>query len=624
MPAASGPARPRSRLSRRELVLAGGQAVLIGGLVYRANDLQLRRSPEFREVAEDNAVRTELLAPVRSDILDQAGRTLANNRPVHSVLLEVDPGTDPAPALMRLAEIAPLPPETRRMALRLLEEPAPPQRIMLIRHADPDTVDAVAANAPSLPGIVVRQRQLRNYPLGTPLAHSVGYVGRIAAADVTRQPELARLVHHPDYRVGRRGVEARRNADLAGVPGVRVWEVNARGMPQRELRRRDPRRGGSLRLTLDAELQTYAAARLAGESGAAVVMDVASGELRCLLSTPGFDPNEFADGVSTEYWARIHDHPDRPLVDRVLASGYPPGSTFKPVVALAALETGARLPATGTFCSGRQELGDQVFHCWKRGGHGTVALREAIQQSCDVYFYNAGDAVGMEAVADMAARLGLGIAHDIETGTPHSGLIPTPAWKAARRDRRWTRGDMYNAAIGQGFVLTTPLQLAVMTARIANGRHRVAPRLVVAPAGPAPEPLGIDPEHLATVRDGMFAVCNERQGTAWAARIRDPALTLAGKTGTAQVRRIRRDSAGRAVGGDDLPRALRHHALFIGYAPAAAPRLAVAVIVEHGSSGARAAAPVARDLLLHALTGRPPAATRAAATGGASRPGASA
>ena len=605
------PETPRKalNLSRRELLLIGGKTMLIGGLVYRANDLQLHQSPELREVAKHNSIRTRLLAPARSEILDRSGHVIANTRPIYSIVLEVGHAPDPAKSLMRLSQIAPLSRESRRTALRMIEEQPRLRTIVLIESANLATVDRVAANAPSLPGIHAQQRWVRNYPFGESFSHTVGYVGKIADRDIARNPELGRLADHPDFRVGKRGVELRRNKRLAGTPGLLAYEVNALGLKQRELRRNDAVRGADLRLTLDSDLQNYAAERFAGQSGAAVVMDVHDGDLLCLLSTPGFDPNQFADGVSSKYWSGIRENPRKPLIDRAMTGGYPPGSTFKMVVALAALEKGARHPDTTTFCPGQQALGNRVFHCWKPGGHGTVALRNALKQSCDVYFYNAGDAVGIDAIADMARRLGFGIAHDIDTNVPIAGVVPTLAWKQAQEGRRWSRGDTFNAAIGQGFVLSTPLQLAVMAARIANGAERVSPRLVLPEPGSEQadaEPLEIHPNHLALVRDAMFAVCNEQQGTAYATRIADPALAMAGKTGTSQVRRILRDRNGRALRQEDMPREYRHHALFVAFAPADRPRYAAAVIVEHGISGGRAAAPIARDLLLHAMTGVSP------------------
>ena len=609
---------PSGRLTRRELVLIGGQALLTGGLVYRAYELQLRRSPELRQIAQENGVRTRLLAAARSDILDRNGRAIANTRPIYSIVLHVDDAPDPATSLRRLAELAPLSREMRRSALRQIEEEPDFRTIVVIRSVDLETVDRVAANAPSLPGIGAEQRSVRNYPFADSFSHSVGYVSRISKRDIAENPDLGRFANHPDVRVGKRGVELRHGERLAGRPGHVVSEVNALGVSQRELRRQNSVRGKSLRLTLEAGLQNYASRRFDGETGAAVVMDVQEGDLLCLLSTPGFNPNEFPDGVSSAYWNALRTNPEKPLIDRAMAGGYAPGSTFKVVVALAALEKGLRQPDSRTFCSGKQELGDTVFHCWKRGGHGSVDLRTAIQQSCDVYFYNAGDAVGIDAIAEMAGRLGLGAAFDIETTLPSSGIIPTRTWKESVHDARWSRGDTFNAAIGQGFVLATPLQLAVMTARIANGTSRIAPRLVLPEPGSRPvaaEPLGINPKHLGIVRDAMFAVCNERTGTAYDARILDPDLTLAGKTGTSQVRRMQRDSTGQSLPQEELLRRHRHHALFVGYAPANRPRYAAAVVVEHGMSGSRAAAPIVRDLLVHALTGIAPDwdATRARA-----------
>jgi len=613
--------KPGFRPGRRELLVVGCQLLLAGGLVARASDLQLRRSSDLREVSAANSVRTRLLAPARGDIQDRAGHVLANSRPIYSILLRVDDTPDADRLLRRLSQISPLHREDRRRVLHEIDNDSTLGEIVVIADVDENTISRIAANAPGLPGIAIRQRWVRNYPFGSVFSHALGYVGRVSESDVTGNPALARLANHPDFRIGRRGVELRQNALLSGAPGLLAVEVNGKGVLQRELRRLEPVRGSGVRLTLDVGLQSYARQRFGGETGAAVVMDIHSGEVLCLCSTPGFDPNAFTDGISERDWSAIRDHPERPLIDRSVAGTYPPGSTFKMVVALACLERGVRDMSALTHCSGRQQLGDRDFHCWKRGGHGQTGLRRAIRESCDVYFYNAGEAVGMAAVADMGRRLGLGVPHDVGTGAPNEGNLPDADWKRAAHGSAWTRGDSFNAAIGQGFVLASPLQLAVMTARIANGSWRVEPRLDALGDGETPPefaPLEVNPRHLEHVREAMFAVCNERQGTAYQARISDPSLAMAGKTGTSQVRAIQRDGRGRPLDQAEVERRSRHHALFVGYAPWNRPRFAVSVVVEHGMSGGRAAAPIARDLLLHAQRGARPGIL---STGGAGRDG---
>ncbi|RME67590.1 MAG: penicillin-binding protein 2, partial [Alphaproteobacteria bacterium] len=329
---------------------------------------------------------------------------------------------------------------------------------------------------------------------------------------------------------------------------------------------------------------------------AAVVMDAVNGEIFALASMPAFDPNAFSVGISREYWRSLLSDPRTPLVNKCLSGLYPPGSTFKMVVALAALDAGVVSPDETVYCSGRLRLGNHFFHCWKKHGHGTVAMMRGIVESCDIYFYQLALRLGAERIAAMARLLGLGQSFNMPIAGERAGLVPTPAWKRAVHGKPWTGGETLNLSIGQGYLLATPLQLAVMTARLASGTA-VTPSLVGSPPDAAP-PLAVAPEHLALIRAAMNDVVNAPRGTAHGARIREPGWAMAGKTGTAQVRRI--SLAEREAGvrkNEDLPWIERDHALFVGYAPVPAPRYAAAVVVEHGGGGASAAAPLARDIL---------------------------
>jgi penicillin-binding protein 2 len=376
----------------------------------------------------------------------------------------------------------------------------------------------------------------------------------------------------------------------------------------RELDRREGTPGQTVQLTIDYRLQNFAKARLAGESAAAVVMDCQNGDLVAIASSPSYDPNLFARGISTTDFRALLDDPYRPLVDKTVQGVYPPGSTFKMVVALAALEARLIVPEERVFCPGHMDVSGRRFHCWKRGGHGRVNLVSALSESCDVYFYDVAQRLGIERINAMAERLGLGVRHELPMSSVAAGLNPTREWKQARRGEPWQVGDTINAAIGQGFVLSSPLQLAVMTARLASGRM-VAPRLVRAVGGvevPLAEAalIGLDAGAMAVVRQGMSECINHRRGTAWSSRIVEAGGRMAGKTGTSQVFTI--TAAERAAGvrrQEDLPWNRRNHGLFVGYGPEEAPRYAVAVVVEHGGGGSSAAAPVARDILLQALHG---------------------
>jgi penicillin-binding protein 2 len=401
------------------------------------------------------------------------------------------------------------------------------------------------------------------------------------------------------------------------VGGSYQVEVNAYGRVIRELERREGRAGADLTLSIDLDLQLLASRRLEGQSGAVVLMDVFSGEILALASEPGFDPNAFSRGLSGPEWRRLTADPKAPLTNKAIAGQYAPGSTYKPVVALAGLEKGAITPETRISCSGKIHLGDLALHCWRRGGHGSLDLRAAIAQSCDVYFYEVARRCGVDHLAVMANRFGMGHTLGIDLPGERGGLIPTREWKKAARGDVWHAGETLISGIGQGYVLATPLQLAVMTARIANGGFAVVPTLrakgwggggpgVVDP-GTAGKPrppatdVIVNPAHLKVVREGMVAVVNSGWGTARAAAIREPGMEMAGKSGTSQVRRISRaERQSGVIKNEDLPWERRDHALFVAYAPIGSPRFACAVVIEHGGGGSKVAAPIARDVLLAA------------------------
>jgi len=436
----------------------------------------------------------------------------------------------------------------------------------------------------------------------------VGYVGPVSDYDLSKLEDPEPVLQIPGFQIGKSGVEARMEDDLRGRAGTSRIEVNAAGRVMRELARDEGQSGHDLHLTIDAGLQNFVQARVAGESAGVVVMDVDSGDLVAVASAPSFDPNLFVRGISVTDYRRLMDHPYRPLANKSVSGVYPPGSTFKMVTALAALEAGAIGLEDRVWCPGYTDVGGRRFHCWKRGGHGHMNLHDSLVQSCDVYNYDIAQRIGIDRISAMAERLGMGVRHDIPMSAVAEGLMPTTAWKRDRRGESWRPGDTVNASIGQGYVLASPLHLAVMTARLASGTD-IAPRLVRAVDG-RPEPvrrtggLGLRADHLAAVQRAMVAVSNSRRGTAYRSRIANDTMVFAGKTGTSQVRNI--TAAERAQGvfrNADLPWNRRDHALFVGYAPADRPRYAVSVVVEHGGGGSAAAAPVARDVMLRALHG---------------------
>ncbi len=586
--------------SRRALLLGGAQAVLMTGLAARMYYLQVIESEQYKLLADENRINLRLLPPPRGRVLDRHGVELANNQQNYRVVLIAEQADSVAQTLDALAELIPIDRYERAKVLREVKRRRSFVPVTVAENLTWEEFARVNVNAPDLPGIQPEIGETRAYPHGPTMAHVIGYVGAVSEKDLTGDP----LLELPGFRVGKSGVERTREEYLRGKAGVSRVEVNAFGRVIRELNRREGQPGEDLKLSLDAELQIYMMKLLADESASAVVMDVHSGNVLGLASTPGFDPQSFNIGLTQQAWSDLTSDPRNPLLNKAIAGQYPPGSTFKMMVAIAALEAGVVSPEQKIFCSGHVELGNQRFHCWKRNGHGNMALVDAIEQSCDVYFYDIAKRVGIDRISETARLFGLGAETGIEIPAERKGLMPTRAWKKGRTGEAWQQGETLVAGIGQGFVLTTPLQLAVMAARIANGGFAVKPRLILdtqedgAPRV-EPERLPIGRVPLQLVAEGMRRVSNVPTGTAFRARIKNSAMALAGKTGTSQVRRI--TLAERETGvlrNDQLPWAERDHALFVAFAPTAAPRYAVSVVVEHGGSGSATAAPIARDILI--------------------------
>jgi penicillin-binding protein 2 len=456
--------------------------------------------------------------------------------------------------------------------------------------------------------VSIEQGLLRFYPYGETAAHVLGYVAAVSEKELTGDP----LLELPDFRIGKAGVERAEDRELRGSAGTSQVEVNAYGRVVREIAHNDGQPGKNVVLGIDMAMQDFVAKRCASEqSVSCVLLDVVTGDVVALVSSPSYDPMQFSTGLAQSTWQELSTDPRNPLSDKAIGGLYPPGSTFKPVVALAALESGAITPDTYITCPGYLELGDATFHCWQKGGHGTLRLHDAIKHSCDVFFYETARRTGIDHIAAMAHRFGFGDPLGLDIPGERAGLIPDRDWKLATTGVAWQQGETLISGIGQGSVLATPLQVATMAARLATGRA-IVPHLIraqgVLPAGGDRRPpgfpsLGITARALAEVLDGMTAVVNEEGGTAYAARIKDPAFAMGGKSGTSQVRRItqyERDHGMRKE--DEIPWKERDHALFVAFAPVGAPRYACAVVVEHGGieggGGSAVAAPIVRDVLL--------------------------
>jgi penicillin-binding protein 2 len=589
--------------SRRALLLGGAQAGLFGALAGRMYYLQVVTGEQYRMLAEENRINLRLLPPLRGTIVDRFGVELATNRQNYRVIMIPEQTRSVAETLDALARLIALSEPQRARILRQIERNRGFIPVTVAENLTWEEFAAINVRTPDLPGVQPDVGDTRHYPHAETCAHLIGYVGAVAEGEAGQDP----LLQLPGFRIGKTGIEKTLDLPLRGKAGNSRVEVNAYGREIRELMREEGVPGEEAVLTIDLALQTFVVERLKGESAAVVVMEIHSGEVLALVSCPSYNPNAFSLGLSHKDWRALLDDPGKPLINKAAAGQYPPGSTFKPAVAVAALEAGAITPDATIFCNGHIRLGNHIFHCWKRGGHGHMDLRMAIAQSCDVYFYEIARRTGIDRLVKTIRLFGFDQRLCPELPGEKGGLIPDPNWKRATFGAPWQQGETLITGIGQGFVLTTPLQLAVMTARIANSGRVVLPRLIryvgqkPAPAEPAPA-LPVDPKTLALVRAGMDAVVNHPRGTAHKYRL-DPAEgSMAGKTGTAQVRRISRGERASGVRrNEDLPWEERDHALFVAYGPVEAPRYALALIVEHGGSGSGTAAPIARDILREAL-----------------------
>ena len=586
--------------SRRAVIIGIGQGAILALLGGRLAWLQIAEGEKYTTLAENNRINIKIIPPVRGQIVDRYGIPLADNIQDFQVVITPEQVENLETALRQLQKTITIADSDIKRVLRDVNRNPNYMPIQIRDHLTWDEVAVVEVNSPYLPGITVQSAEVRSYPHKDATAHFIGYVGRVAENDMTED----KLLHMPGFQVGKNGLEKQFEMELRGEPGKAEIEVNVHGREVRQLGKTLATPGKKIVLSIDAELQRFVQQRLATErSASGVIMDVHTGAVYALASYPSFDPNAFTGGISTMEWEQLRDDPTHPLTNKIISGLYPPGSTFKMVTALAGLESGVIDRNWNANCPGHFEFGDHRFFCWKQGGHGTVNMTGALAGSCDVFFYKLSNIVGIERIAEMARRLGMGDKLDIGLPEEKAGLIPDTKWKRKVRKEQWHPGETIVAAIGQGYVQTTPLQLATMTARIANGGKQVTPWLTAMIGGVEThtQPWGdmkLNPENLTFVQQGMAAVL-QAGGTAYAHRITEPGMEMAGKTGTSQVRRI--TLAERATGvrkQDDVPWNYRHHALFVGYAPVSNPRYACCVVVEHGGGGSTAAAPIAKDIML--------------------------
>jgi penicillin-binding protein 2 len=573
--------------SRRAFVFGAFQSGVGVLLAARMGYISIAENERYADLAESNRVHMRLIPPRRGWIVDRHGQPMAVNRSDFRIDLIPDQIEDADRVIRTLAEILDLTPEAVAKLRQDLRAAAGFQPVPVAEHLTFEKFAAVNVRLPELPGVSPLRAFARYYPEGAAVGHLIGYVGTPNRREYEAEDRNPLLIA-PGFKVGKEGLEKVQERRLRGRPGAARVEVTARGRLVRELRTLPDVAGPSLRTTIDAGLQSFAARRLGEESGSCVVLDCHSGDILCMASMPAYDPNTFSDGISTSEWEMMRADERHPLINKTLNALYPPGSTFKPAVAMALMEAGVD-PEDTVSCGGGYTLGNRRYGCL--GVHGPMNLHRAIAKSCNTYFYTMGRRIGIERFSAMAKRLGLGQRFDLPVVSQSYGTMPDPAWKQRRYHQEWTQSDTLNASIGQGYVILNPLQLAVMAARIASGRD-VQPRLLMDPR-PAPAALPFQPASFEAVRAGMDEVVNGN-GTAGRSKLPFPDIRMAGKTGTAQVRNIGADR-GRA----GAAWRYRDHGLFVFFGPVGAPRYAGSVVIEHGLGGARAAAPVAGDVMTY-------------------------
>ena len=631
-----------TRIGRRNFMLIGGQTMLGLLLAGRLYQLQIAQNEGWARLSDSNQFNMRSVTPARGRIFDEKNRLLAGNTETYSLSITPQHAGNLKVAMRRIAQLVDLKDSEIEEIIKTAKSQAKFMPVTIKDELTQRDLSRLAIRSPLMNGVSFSKRYRRIYPQAHLTGHITGYVSPVTARELENEPRWGRL---PNIRIGKVGVEYALEQELRGAPGLDRIEINSRGKAVRIINDKIPQPGKDARLTLNMEIQAYAYNRLRrgnsdvvkntndiqaalqgneelrqhfavgddlvlrdakerfvpGESGAAIVMDVRNGDVISMVSAPSYDPNQFSEKLLTRDWKRLSSHPRTPLLNRAISGLYAPGSTFKMVVAAAALEAGVISSKTRYKCEGSMEFGNRKFHCWFDDGHQSLNVMQALERSCDIYFYEIALKTGINRIHNMAKRLGLGAPSGLDLPFEKLGIMPNRDWKMENRGTVWTPGETIVAGIGQGFVLTTPMQLAVMTARLADGKRAITPRLFATNDDPVEfEPLNVAPSVMKVIKKGMEDVLEGRLGTA--RRYDLDQHGLAGKTGTVQVKRITKEQreAG-IIDNIDRPWKERDHALFVAYAPRKNPRYAAVVVVEHGGSGSSMAAPIARDILAQTI-----------------------
>ena len=586
-------------INRRLFIVTAAKILVFLGLSTRLYSLQVKDKNKYLTLSDKNRIRESKLPPVRGEFLDYFGNTIAGNNEVYQLHLIPEQVENFRYVSLRLKSILNMSNRQFQRLLKKKNEVKPWDTIVVSDNLTWEQFSRVNSYLYELSGVKSVLSITRIYPHKEDFTHVLGYVSQANEKDVLENEDIKKKFV-PGLRVGKTGLEKAFEKELLGENDIQRFEVNAYGKKINQIELQKGSKGKNIRLTIDTEIQKYCSELLKDKAGSICVMDIYTGEIIAMQSAPSFDPNLFLFGINQDDWQLIRNNPLKPLVNKTISGKYSPGSTIKPIVALSALENKIVSPQFTVKCEGKTEMYGQTYHCWKKKGHGFVSLKNAMKQSCDTYFYEIARRLGVDRLSETAKKFGLGErVFENLFFNEKKGLVPNTQWKKNALGSGWLLGETMITGIGQGYIQTTPIQLCLMTAQIANGGYKIYPKITVDTETnflDKYEPLFTEKKNIKIIQDSIFSSTNEVMGTSYSSRINDPKYRFAGKTGTAQVKRITAEERELDLKTSEIPYEQRDHALYVAYGPTENPRYALSIIIEHGGSGGTTAAPMAKKL----------------------------
>ena len=588
-------------INRRMFILSAAKIVILGGIVSRLFFLQIKENKKYLTLSDKNRIREWKLPPVRGNFEDFFGNTIAGNFESYQLHIVPEQVENFRYVINRVKDILDLSDKKYQRIIKKKNEIKPWETLVVADNLSWEKFSKINNHLYDLNGVKPIISISRNYPYNENFTHILGYVSQANENDILLN-EYIKSKFVPGLKIGKTGLEKSFENDLIGENSIERYEVNAYGRRISQLAFKSGEKGKTIKLTIDTEVQKLANQLLADKAGSICVMDIYTGQVVAMHSSPSFDPNAFVFGISHEEWQLIRNNPMKPLVNKTLTGNYSPGSTIKPIVALSALENGIVSPNFTVKCEGKKEMYGQTYHCWKKKGHGFMNLKEAMKQSCDTYFYEIARRLGVDRLSETAKKFGLGEkVFDGLFENEKNGLIPSTSWKKNALGRNWLLGETIITGIGQGYIQTTPIQLCLMTAQIANGGYKIYPKIIL---NTGDENIKDDKfaslyknsKNIKIIQEAMFSSTNEVRGTSYKSRIEDPKYQFAGKTGTSQVKRITKEDRELDLKTFEIPYDERDHAIYIAFGPYKNPRYAISILIEHGGSGGAVAAPLAKKL----------------------------